>query len=385
MFWLKSNVWEIQRSRLLSYLGAILAGIHAVNYFHWLNRSQILNPSHNSTLLCWDFSKHCGPIFSLPPQIFAGLLTAYLAVSCFAALGFITRRLTGMAWVLLFIANAIKLFYYLSDASLAVDIQALLIFINFGFLFVPSKANLVRYSLLFYYFIEGYRELTPDWLTGKELQGHLPLPIKGLEWAAAGSIVIKWTLPLLLVSPFAQRLAFGVLGLLAYHLLHLYFFSDFESVAMTAFVIYLAIEYFERRRVERESLYQSYALPEPSHFWWPVFLALFILAQVPQINKNSAFTLLKIEGPAAINDCVQVNFAHFDNRTEQLDIEAPATLKPQLKCLPNMAINAAKSKCADLKKQTGFKYLSSYFFTRGLTEGRMKNIFSEDNVCEGAP
>ena len=384
MSWLRSNVWEIQRSRLLSFLGAILSLLHVINYFYWVNRSQILNPTHNSTLMCWDFTRHCGPLLNLAPHFFAAFLTAYLALSCFAVLAFISRRLTGLAWAMLFGANLIKLFFYLSDASLAIDVQALLLFINFGFLFVPSKAQLARFSILIYYFVAGLRELSPDWLTGKALQGVFPLSMKGLEWVAAFGIIARWTLPLLLLSPIGQHLAIGVIGLLTFHIANFYFRSDYESVVMGTFVIFFLLDYFEQKRTERESLYQSYALPEPSKLWWPVFVGVFIVAQIPAVSKESALQFLKVEGPAAIADCVQITFANYDNRIEQLAVEAPLGLKPQLKCMARIAYNSARGLCHDLAKDPSFRSLSTYFLSRGLSEARMKTVFAEDNICADA-
>jgi hypothetical protein len=385
MNWLRANIWEIDRSRLLSYFGSILSILHVVNYFYWVNRSQILNPSHNSTILCWDFSHHCGPLLNLPPPLFAGLLTAYLVLSGLGFLAFISRRVTKLAWTILLLVNLINIFYYISDASLAIDVQALLLLLNFGYLFIPSKATLVRYGVLVFYFIEGWREMTPDWLTGKALQGVIPLPLKGLEWVAVFGIAAKWTLPLLLLSPIGQRLVIAVLGLLAYHAVNFYFKSDFESIVMMCLVVYFAIDYFERRRLEREALYQSYAHPEPSKIWWPVYLAIFVAAQLPQLTaKTSALQLFKVEGPAAITDCLQINFANYDNHVEQLASAIPTTIKAQLKCHTSIALNSAKALCPDLQSKPGFKSLSSYFMSRNLSATKMKLIYSEDQVCQNS-
>src|SRR6185312_11349210 len=179
------------------------------------------------------------------------------------------------------------------------------------------------------------------------------------------------------------RLAIGVIGLLAFHAANFYFKTDFESIVMMCFVVYFALDYFESRRLEREALYQSYEHPEPSRIWWPAYLAIFIAAQLPQVTKKTAaLELLKVEGPAAITDCLQINFANYDDHVEQLASTIPPTLNPQLKCHSSIALNSAKALCPELRSKPGFKSLSSYFLSRDLTATKFKLVYGEDQVCK---
>jgi len=91
--------------------------------------------------------------------------------------------------------------------------------------------------------------------------------------------------------------------------------------------------------------------------------------------------LLKVEGPAAITDCLQINFANYDNRVEQVATMIPSGIKPQLKCHASVALNSARGACKELQSKPGFKSLSSYFLTRDLTASKYKLEYSEDQVC----
>jgi len=378
--WLKQNVWEIERSPLLSYLGAVLAAIHALNFYFW-NRHGLLGPRANVPLFCWDFAPNCGVTAAQGPQHWMFYL--YFGLAALATLVFLTRRLTGFAWTLLLLTFALMLYFYIGNATLASDIQALLIVLNLGFLLFPSKPTLFRWSVLFYLFVAGLRELTPDWLSGKELQTQLAFPPKGLEWVAAMGILAKWALPLLLLSVIPQRFVIGVIGLLAYFAAHYFYLRDFQSIVLSMFVLLFAVALFERRRLEREAMYQSYAHPEPSRLWWPILFGVFIFAQTNLSKSSSVADLLRVKGPEPFVDCLQFNFARFQDHTAQVVVPVEKDETLGLHCRQKIAEATARNLCVSLKQEAGFDSLASFLLTRGLADAQYHLNWQKENVCSG--
>jgi hypothetical protein len=305
----------------------------------------------------------------------------YLIFACIGLVSFLWKRFVFISWISLLIVSVLHIFFYVSDASLGMDIHGFLIFLDITFLFIPNKISLIRYGVLSYYLISVWRELSPDWLSGANLIGQLPLPTKGLEWLAAVGVLIKITLPFLLVSPFGQRLTLAILGLLTYHSFLFYFQRDFSSLAMGLLVLFFVVDFFERKRLERESYYQSYAHPEPSKLWWPIVLGLYLLVQFNVFGAHSPTQLLHIDGPAAAIECQQMTFVKFKHQTEQRESLLPGDMKSEFRCHPLLAFNAAKQLCRELQGQPEFESIATYFLRRRLSEVSFQPLFSIDNIC----
>ena len=380
MSWLKKNIWEIERSLALSYVGAILAFLHVLNYYFWKHHA-LLGRAAKGLLLCWDFTPHCG--FTATHGLQLWLFHSYPVLAIVSLIVFTSRRLTGLAWSLLLFTFLLMLYFYIGNASLASDIHALFIVVNIGFLFIPRKLTLIRYSTLFYFFLSGLRELNPDWLSGKSLLPQLHLTLKGLEWVAALDILFKWALPPLLLSSLPQQFAIGVVALIAFLLVHYWYLHDFQSVVLVFFVVAFILDYFERKRLERESMYQSYAHPEPSKLWWTILFAVFIFAQTKFFKKLAVSQIIKIKGPAASIDCRQMNFTVFQNKIKQVYLPTERQHSDPLRCQQKMAEASVRALCADLVHQPGFQSLSTFLLTRSLTEARFHLIWQSDNVCAG--
>lgn len=382
MNFLKSNFWEINRSSSLQIFGAILSALHILNRFYWKGASTLLQSESAKPLLCWNFHPTCLDSKSLLSTIGTdAIFKLYLACGVLALLFFLVRRFVRASWTFLLLTNILSLFFYFQDASLASDIQSLLIFLNWGFLFCYNKSSLIRFGVIAFYLVSGYRELSPEWLTGAALHEYLNFPYKVLEWVAGMSITIQWTLPFLLISPFGQRLAFGVIGMAAFHFAHFYFQHDFASVAHLSMIFYFTYDFFERRRLERESMYQSYAHPEPSKLWWPAAAGFYILAQTSWFSTHTPFEMLKITGPHAAAECEHVLFARYKNKVDVIPDLSPKDFNPQFKCLPIVAFQSAKSFCEGQKSNPDFEALQSFFIHKKFGEAKYSTLFSSDNLC----
>lgn len=382
MNFIKTNLWEINRSTLLHQFGAILSLLHIVNYFFWLNSNHFLTSPESRPLLCWPFFSRCTEIAFFNHVAASTILSLYVVLSGLALISFLWQRFIGLSWFFLLLASFIQAFFYVIDASLSHDIFTLILFLNFGFLFIPSKISLIRAGVIIYYIVLGYKELSPEWLSGSVLHASMPLPFKILEWVAAVGLIIKFTLPFLLVSPIGQRLALGVAGLLLYNGFHFYFLHDYQSLTLTVLTLYFILDHFYRKKIEREALYQSYAHPEPTRLWWSLVAGVFIFIQTPFAPRSWPTEVFKVTGPDYARDCRTVSFAYYDKKVEQVENLLPQNTPGEIACHPLVVFNSAKDFCRSQNSNTNFRGLSLFFLDRGLTDEDYKTIFSLKNICD---
>ncbi len=383
MNFLKSNFWEINRSSSLQNLGVILSILHVINYFYWKAQGHIFAATDAKPLLCWSIYPSCAnnPLL-WHATVFSLVFSLYFTTSVLAIITFIWRRYTGLSWFLLAFSNFFMLVFYFSDASLNLDIFSLFLVLNFTFLFIPGKSSIIRTVVVLFYFISGLRELTPETLSGVGLHEWIPLHLKLLEWVAAIGVAIKMILPTLLLSPFGQRLLLAVLGLLAYHGFYFYYMHDFKSLVLIGTVFFFVFDFFAKKRLEFEALYQSYAHPEPSKLWWIAVVCTYVLLQTPLLSGRSANAVLYITEPLPVTDCHLATFARYKTRLVQIESEMPHELQGAIRCHPTIAFNTAKELCSKVKDEPDFVGLNTTFVTRKLSQKLSQSIFSFENICD---
>jgi hypothetical protein len=381
MNFIKRNIWELERSSSLIFLGGIFSAIHIINYFFWINSASYLGKADASPLLCWDFFGNCTEIFFVPPALTSALLTTYLIAACVAFLVFLTRRFVGFAWSLLFITFLLKTIFYVQDASLQLNLHALILIAQFCYLFVPNKLNSIRTLIFATYLLNGIGKMTPEYLSGAAIPSTIPLPLKGLEWVGVFSIVIEILMPFFLLSRQRLRFAYGFGVLFIFHIAQLYLTHSFEPLGMAILLLFFVAEHFEYSRRERESFYRNYEHPEPSKIWWALTATIFFAAQFPP-TAHSPLALIKIEPPRTYLDCKQITFVYFKDHIEQTELLADSSLARELACNKSVAFNRVKNICEKNRRNADFKNVASYFLSRRLAETDFSPVFSSDRFCD---
>lgn len=383
MSFLKPNFWEIDRSTSLQNFGAIFSLLHIFNYFFWHAQGHIFTSNEARPLLCWSILPHCeiNPFLS-HPTIVSFLFSTYLVTSTLSLLFFIWRRYIGLSWFSFAITNFIMVIFYLSDASLSKDIYSLFLVLNFAFLFMPGKTLIIRSAVILFYFISGLRELNPETLSGFGLHEYVQYPYKILEWIAAIGIAIKMTLPILLLSPIGQRLSLAAIGLLSYHAFYFYYFHDFKSLVLIGLIVFFIFDFFAKKRFELETLYQSYAHPEPSRIWWVLVIGVYTLIQTPIFGKNPVDRPLYITEPLQLNECLLTTFINYKTHFEHFENDFNHDLVGPTRCHPKIAFNSAKEICNKFANNNDFTALNATFVTRRFSQAISQAVFSYENICD---
>lgn len=377
---IKKNIWEVERSGSLLILGAIFSFLNILLFIFWRQTPNFVSDSSVSPLLCWEFFPNCTELTLVPLGLAPLLFIFFVVFSVIALITFLIKRGLLAGWFSLFLAFLIQITFYVQDASLQSNFHSLFLLLQFCFLLIPNKSNLIRFFVFCFYIISGVNKLNPEWLSGVSIPQRVQMPLKGYEWIAVFSVLIELLMPWLLLSRERIRLAYGFGVLFIYHLFHFYFWRQFDQIGGAILIIFIAFEHFENSRRERESFYRSYEHPEPSKMWWPVVIGIFILAQLP-LAAHTPISVLRLEKGGAYSECQQYAFLNYSNRLVQVQFNPASDLSPQLRCHPTVAFNQIKALCAKNKSDPSFKNATGFFLSRGLADTDYKMVFSSDDFC----
>jgi hypothetical protein len=380
--WIRRNFWEIHRSASLAVLGGLIAIGQLVTYFFW-SRILTLSGPAVEPLLCWSFQNHCGPSL-LSGSTLNVLLWVQVALSLLAMVLFFLRRSTGIAWFGIFFGFALHFSIYLQDASLRSNPNAFFFLLSFVFLFIPNKVTTARYLFFCFFILEAMTKLNADWLSGLGFEDKLNLPAKGLEWVSAFSVLIQVVMPFFLMCRDSQRLGYGFAALFIYQMVQFTILRDAGHLILGLLLLFFVFRYFEDKRHEIESMYQSYEHPEPSNFWWPVLAGLFIAAQFVPRHLLPQLEVLKLEKIQTAEECEALVFSYSDEKVAWIGSNLSQSLPGQLKCNPQANFNSFKQYCTQQKTEASFKNLTVFFLTRGMSESNYRVRFGSDRFCDSS-
>ncbi len=315
----ESFYWEVKRTTALVVLGALLGIIHIVYYFDWIHQSRLI-PDNQFTgnLACWDFFSLCTTLE--PSSFFSFLFTAYLVTAALAIVAFVSREFIGMGLIFLLLASTLHIGILVQDATLFSDFQPLFMVLNFGFLFIPNKNWLTRTAVIAAYGISSLLMFNAAWLSGLGIVDNFTMPWKALEWVGGGLAVIELALPVLLLSSLPQSRFAAIIGLAGVHICELIYRGGVDPIAKLLLLVFFVFDFFSMRQQQRESYYQSFAHPEPTHFWWPFVLGTFLFAQAPLFWSKSPLALLHMQGDHSLSSCEIVSlFANEERQHLRVD------------------------------------------------------------------
>ena len=384
MSWFKRSIWEVERSTALTWLGALISISQIITYYFWINNSTLFGTKYIQPLLCWSFFPECGSGLGISGHVLAGLFTLNLIMAVGALIFFVMQRFVGGAWTMTLISWCILTAVYLLDASLRTNTYTIFIVVTFGFLFMPSKARLTKYLLFAYFIADAYTRLDPAWLSGLPLVDALELPKKGLEWVAAFSLIIQFVMPFFAISKDGQRLGYGVGSLIIYNIFYFVIIQEPGFMIVGLLMSFFVFDHFERRKLERESLYQSYEHPEPTNIWWPAIIGLFIVAQLPMLNHIRPLDFLRMQGISTSQECRLIAFSHYEDKVEWHGASVNGQLPTTLKCNPQVNFNAMKKLCKTQTSEGDFQNMTVFFLTRGLTDESFLPSFGSDRFCDSS-
>jgi hypothetical protein len=389
MEFLKSNLWEIRKSSVLQIFGGLLALAHLLTYIYWAKSGNLPLYYHaNPQPMCWTMFETCGWVKFLTPALMEFAFHAYGVVAGLVALLFFFTRLTATAWIFSLALVLIKAILYIQDLRLTGNVHYLLFVLNFCFLFVPAKPNVLRWVLVSYYVASGLLRLSPNWLSGQQFVDQLAVPIKLGEWLAAMAVLLELLAPVALWFRDLRNFLIAYFALILYHAFMWYTGGFLEPAIMLMLLQIFPLLYYEERKIEREYLYQSFIRPEPSKAWVWLTLGIFWAIQsLPYIPHTAIPSLKHLEtnlalAPvAASEECIQTTFMIYENHMEEVDLEPPADRPTAFRCNPYLRFLDIKAACHEKREEPNFKTMMSYFQVRGLNDKTYRTAFQSQDLC----
>ncbi|RME16777.1 MAG: hypothetical protein D6797_03835, partial [Bdellovibrio sp.] len=334
MEWIRAQIWEIKNSPSLRYLGVVLFLAHICTYFLWFSSS-----NHNLPLLCWPYFKSCSTFLELLASPF--LTTTYLLASLLGLIPLLLNRFLTLAWALLLFSTLFFGLHFTLSSSHFSNINSLIFISSIYLLVFPNKINFFSRFFILFILFEGLLHLQPDWLSGYWFLENLKdwihpdhithKQMKAYEWAAFFSFLIEAITPLFLLTSRAQQLFWAALTLIIYYTL-LWIAGPFFSPLIHLFiVIFYVVYYFEMDQKKRETMYQSFARPEPSRFWSRLILASYLVFQLSPFFFHTPPNPLLLQKMQVSPECHQFSFASYQSGLRE-KVLSPKESSSQLSC-----------------------------------------------------
>jgi hypothetical protein len=395
MEFLKSNLWEIRKSSALQIFGGLLSFAHLLTYAWWSAQGNLPLLYHGDpNPMCSSLFEDCQWIKFLSGPLMEVAFHSFGILAGLAGVLFFITRLTGTAWFFLTLTLALKLILYVQDLRLHGNIHYLLFALTFCFLYIPSKPLLLRWLLASYYVATGLLDLSPNWLTGQwfvvqfQTVRNIHIPVKLGEWLAAMAVLVQLLAPVALWFSALRHFIIAYLCLVTFHFVMWYSEGFFEPMVMLAVLQIFPLLNYEERKLERESLYQSFIRPDPNQAWVWLMLIVFWSAQIlplvpiPQsVVTRGINEILTLSPVADGGDCRQTAFVVGQNDIEEVAVDPVADRPGAYRCNPYLRFLDLKAFCRSKETDSQFKDLIAFFEVRGLKDASYRMAFQSYNLC----
>ncbi|MAV91341.1 MAG: hypothetical protein CL676_07955 [Bdellovibrionaceae bacterium] len=384
------NLWEINKSFSLRFLGAVLAFSQGVIAYHW---SQSINSpldfARQSTAVCWPVFPACGWVKLLSPGIIDATYWIFALSAALAVLIFLFTRAGGLAAFFMWLATLFGFFLYTQDFRLSSNAGFLTFLLSFIYLLIPSKTFSFRLIVVALYLAFALLKLQADWLSGFWIIEQLKVPDKLGEWLAALMTLVEMIAPLMLLIKDGRYFWSGWFTLVIYHAGMAWLGLTHLSLLFLGILVFLALADIEDRKLEREYIYQSFIHPEPSRFWTFLFLAIFAFCQlVSDFNWFHAHT--RVQSFAALYTPYQISKVEtcdgrlwkiYDQGWEASSFPTVEGRDQSMICHPYLRFLDLKAECQQLKNEPGFRTLAGVFESQRAFDGVSEIHFQSSDIC----
>ncbi len=252
----------------LRFLTWVLCLINLSTAIYWKIFQESLNVGAN---VCWPLFNSCEN-FVTPYLITAMLVTSALSILL------LILQARSLVFPILTLTFLLKLSLYLLNYSFSHNIHVLIFFIEIALFTFPLKSINIKLIILLFIFWSGLSKLNLNWMSGLELKNYLPdLPIKGIEWVSTFVVILELVTPFILLSRIKIIFHYAWIGLVVYYLGYAFVAKNFLFLFPAMLMFYLVFYRQALNKQERERLYKSYHMPEPSRAWVALPMLLFAL------------------------------------------------------------------------------------------------------------
>lgn len=384
-----SQVEAMRNDRALHLYGVFVAFGHVLTYLNWRAQNVAWQLSDKGESICWPFFESCFEYRIFSRHDVQLILLSYGFASAIGVCLFLARRLCGVAyWWLLFV-NVFKTFIYIQDYRLRLNQHYMLYFITFVFLFLPNKRDLLRYTLVVFYFWAAILKCNAEWISGSALYAN-PL------WVPHHLIPASCVYVIILESLIVWGVLCGrgwvywiaLFQLFLFHLVSWPVVGFFYPLLMFALLTIFPLTFFIHDRiagVRTSTLKPLLTGRQPTASY--LFIAVFSLLQVmPMIipgderitGEGRLFALHMFDARVFCHGAITLKFKNGIAKK----ITIPVGQVPRIQCDPAVYFSVGKRKCYELRDDPQFLDLDLCYQARRSHEQAMQPLVDIRNFCQ---
>lgn len=387
MEYIKSTLWEINKSFSTRALGFILALTNIYSYFNWQYHSTafqglISGASH----VCWPFFKSCDTAFLLTASQINIVFGAFTFFSTLAVLSFLSSRLLAVGWLAMLIALVLKSVLYLQDYRFSSNVHYILFIVHFCYLLFPQRKLLFKFLVLAFYLNTGLLKINSEWLSGSQVLADSTLDLKALQLLSMAILLIECVVPFGLFFKHKQFRLVSLITLMCYNIFIWASGGGFYALVQLSFLVVFALEALEFNRYDDSLLvYQSYIRPEPTKVWIPVIVTFYAMMQLLPIlfettqASGSEGHLLSLNPIRAKFQCENITYINQSKKIEHIELFDQGQSG---QCDPYIIYRKIKSICDEQKSKADFKGITEIFIQKHNKSKQPSQIFKIDNFCD---
>ena len=360
------NIQEIIESKRISTYGIFLSVSHLLTAF-FLYRTNFSIDG----LVCWQFFSGCQPFTRI---LFLGLSNAliiYGALSTICA-GLFFLKKQKIAYYLFLTLSLFKIIVQLSDYRFMGNYHYMSNIINFAFLFLPCKKDIIKLFIVLFYMAAGVIKFNLDWFSGAALTNPSVLSGRWLILSCAYVVLLELVLSLGLLSKNKKYFYFVLVQVCLFHLFSWHIVGYFYPLIMFSLIsiYFLSTETFVFP-TQRINLF---------------FVGLFLFAQMLPLffdlnssltNKYRVYALNMLD---AYSQCETRLF--LKNKDSTIEYRPDfSKIVVRLHCDPIFIVQKVHETCDYYKTNANFKDIDFDFQVRRSSEQNNIQQLTLQNVC----
>lgn len=416
LHFLRSQIREIENSRVLRWFGLFLALTHVATAVFWLDTIPVFSRAVSGALgaedapLCWPQIPDCQWLRVFSAEDMPFVLFAYGALALCAGGLFLRRSMVPLGFVLSVILLAVKFYLFSLDYRTMGNYHYMPFIVCVLYLFVPRKRLLIPIILVGFYVAAGTLKFDVEWLSGAALLA--PPMVKGrvlhflLGYTIFLEIVLAWGLlsarPLVFWVVFSQFVGFHAFS---YHIVGP-FYPIIMSCLLSIFVFERVFTRADRLRDRRTSKVGGSTgdrsdddSPEGSirllfsgrmgGSTYAVITVFIVLQAYPALVPGDAAVtgegrLLSLNMLDAKTRCEPLFLARYKGKTVEMS-RRRLDLGTRIWCDPIVYWNMARAICAAERLHPDFVDLDVHMVSRKTTDNIYRRVIDAPNFCSKNP
>src|SRR3989338_2135123 len=381
------QIAEIKNDAAVRIYGAFVAFGYFLCFLAWRPAYIAEHMSNPAEVYCWPFFENCFAYRPFTTEQTQLIIAVYGLAAFIGVLLFLFQKHCTLAYWWLILTTVFKTVIYVQDYALRMNQHYMLYFITLVFLFLPYKRQLLRITMVLFYFWASTLKFNTEWLSGQAMTARpLGVPWRLLPASCVYAAILESVLVWGILS--ANRRTFWVtlFQLFLFHVVSWTVVGYFYPTLMFALLSIFPLTALIPDSAEPKSLLKSLFTgrqPPVVYFFILLFSSLQLIpVAMPGDEKLTGegrlFALHMIDAKVKCQGAITLKFK--DGTSETISIPIKKSIK-RTQCEPAMNFSVAKRSCYLHRDNPNFKDLDVYYEARRATQKAMRTLVDIKDFC----